>query len=349
MSNQPIEIGLLQVATATTRADERTRVVKEGETFAVFDRFGDIRSTDSIEQEQGLYHRDTRFLSRLELTFGKGSRPLLLNSTITKDNTLLVIDLTNPGFCHEGDIAVPQDSVHLFRSKLLWKGACYEHLRIVNYGETPMVLPLHYHFAADFADIFEVRGTRRKNRGEILHRKSSAREVRLHYRGLDGNSRITRITFSESPVRLTPDEAEFRFLLPPGESRAITLTVHCRVEGEHHRSIPYEKALHHAVRKRALSLRKSCTLFTSNEQFNDWLNRSDADLQMLVTETEAGPYTFAGIPWFKRPLREGRDPDGLADPLDHPGDQPGRPPVSRQHAGPPGLRPQCRGTGKDPP
>jgi glycogen debranching enzyme len=39
-------------------------------------------------------------------------------------------------------------------------------------------------------------------------------------------------------------------------------------------------------------------VFTSNEQFNDWLNRSGADLQMMVTETAHGPYPYAGVPWF---------------------------------------------------
>ena len=44
-----------------SRADERTRVLKQGETFAVFDRFGDLPATPA--SEYGLYHGGTRHLS----------------------------------------------------------------------------------------------------------------------------------------------------------------------------------------------------------------------------------------------------------------------------------------------
>jgi glycogen debranching enzyme len=39
-------------------------------------------------------------------------------------------------------------------------------------------------------------------------------------------------------------------------------------------------------------------IYTSNEQFNDWVNRSVADLRMLITSTAEGLYPYAGVPWF---------------------------------------------------
>src|SRR5690349_14174514 len=56
-------------------ADDRTRVLKEGDTFAVFDRYGDIQPFGL--GEQGIYHEGTRFLSRLVLEVAD-KRPLLL-------------------------------------------------------------------------------------------------------------------------------------------------------------------------------------------------------------------------------------------------------------------------------
>src|SRR5205823_1529923 len=39
--------------------------------------------------------------------------------------------------------------------------------------------------------------------------------------------------------------------------------------------------------------------------FNPWLNRSIADLHMMVSMSSAGPYPYAGVPWFSTPF--GRD------------------------------------------
>ena len=57
------------IRSSSPRVDVRTRVLKQGDTFAVFDRFGDIETFGS--GELGLYYQDTRFLSRLTLKLGK--------------------------------------------------------------------------------------------------------------------------------------------------------------------------------------------------------------------------------------------------------------------------------------
>ena len=66
--------------------DERIRVLKHGDTFALFDQYGDIRPSQN--GEGGLYHDGTRFLSQFFLEL-EGARPFLLSSTVRDDNDQL--------------------------------------------------------------------------------------------------------------------------------------------------------------------------------------------------------------------------------------------------------------------
>ena len=59
-----------RVAAGSAPADERTRVLKHDETFAIYDRYGDIQSVGL--GEEGLYHQDTRFLSYQVLSIDGG-------------------------------------------------------------------------------------------------------------------------------------------------------------------------------------------------------------------------------------------------------------------------------------
>src|SRR5437879_1407711 len=143
-------------------ADELSRVLKHGETFAVFDHYGDIKPAGL--GEEGLYHEGTRFLSSLILRLGQ-DRPLFLSSTIKEDNDLLAVDVTNPDVYVGDQLMIPRGTLHLARAIFLWKGICYEAFKIRNYGLAPIQSSLSLYFEADFADIFEVRGTKRKARG----------------------------------------------------------------------------------------------------------------------------------------------------------------------------------------
>src|SRR5262245_21747566 len=171
------------IQATSSRADDRTRVLKHDETFAVFDRFGDVQPVGL--GEQGIYHQGTRFLSGLELRVG-GRRPLLLSSTVKQENDLLTVDLANPDLKNEaGQIVLPRGTVHVFRSKFLWRGACYERLRITNFGLEPVETELTLDFVADYADIFEVRGSKRPRTGRRLEPVIDAKTTTMAYEGLD--------------------------------------------------------------------------------------------------------------------------------------------------------------------
>ena len=152
-------------------ADEHGLVLKHGETFGVFDHYGDVRPTGL--GEEGLYHEGTRYLSCLLLAL-EHARPMFLSSTVRQDNELLTVDLTNPDVSRGGRVEVPRGTLHLARTKFLRDGACYERLRLRNYGLAPMSVSLALHFEADFADLFEVRGAKRARRGEFLGEEASS-------------------------------------------------------------------------------------------------------------------------------------------------------------------------------
>src|SRR6185437_15034484 len=146
------------LATKSTPHD-RGAVLKHGDTFAVFDHSGDMGAFGS--SEQGLYHEGTRYLSRFRLRLN-GNRPLLLSARVKDDNELFGADLTNPDIPIDGgEKVLSRDLVHIFRARFLWAGALHERLRLRNYSRASVRVLLSFDIDADFADIFEVRGTSR--------------------------------------------------------------------------------------------------------------------------------------------------------------------------------------------
>jgi glycogen debranching enzyme len=264
--------------------------------YAVFDRFGDVETFGT--GELGLFYQDTRFLSRMTLRLGK-DRPLLLSSTVREDNAVLAVDATNPDVWPDSETVVPRGTIHVFRSKILWDKACHERLRIHNYGRVAVDFVLSIEFDADFADIFELRGMHREHRGRRLEPEITDDGLVLAYEGLDKRLRQTRIMFDPKPSRVTKSVVSCQVHLEPGENADYQWAIACEVDGHSHgASESYEKIMHDATAALERTRAQEPQVFAKNEQFNDLLNRSLADLHMMRTETRYGPYPYAGVPWF---------------------------------------------------
>src|ERR1700750_2478842 len=159
LSKDVIEVGQhFYIRASSSLADDRTRVLLNGDTFAVFDRSGDIQPVGF--GQQGIFHKETRHLSRLEMHFC-GERPLLLSSTTREDNVLFAIDLTNPDLVMPTGDALPRGTLHFYRTKFLTERIAYDQITLHNYGDVRIEGDLSFEFEADFADIFEVRGEKR--------------------------------------------------------------------------------------------------------------------------------------------------------------------------------------------
>lgn len=290
------------IVASSSLTDEHIEVLKQGDTFGLFDRYGDIHSLRT--GSQGLYHEGTRFLSRFELTIN-GERPLLLSSTVKEDNVLLNIDLTNPDLMHEGQVEISRGALHLSRARFLWHGRCFERLRVHNYSLLPIPIRLSISLDADFADLFEVRGTIRSRRGRRLEAVTSKDGISHGYEGLDRVDRWVTIRCAPVPTAVHPGEIRFDTLLPAGEVVEWDLTISCEVDKRIKCDLSYENALVEVERALYSARADDCLIVTSNEQFNVWLNRSLADLHMMISDTPNGPYPYAGVPWFSTPF--GRD------------------------------------------
>jgi glycogen debranching enzyme len=291
------------IAVSATLQQRRTRALKHGDTFAVFDHRGDIGGEPG--NPEGLYHRDTRMLSQLQLLLEE-ERPLLLSSMTQDDNAVFTADLSNPDLLEDGKIALRRENIHLNRMKFIWNGGCYERLVVRNFSELSLSLRLTYRFASDFADLFEVRGEHRRARGESHAVLESDHSVLLRYEGLDEIERVTEIAFYPTPKTLSTARADFEISLRPRATRRIFVRIGFTTEaqGEWTGRTFYRRmrAARGALNE---SSARAASVESSNSVYNEIVRRSVSDLYMLITDTPQGPYPYAGIPWFSTPF--GRD------------------------------------------
>ena len=275
----------------------RARILKQGDTFGVFDQNGDAVAGSG--SSQGIYHHDTRHLAELHLTID-GARPVLLSSTLRDDNSLLTCDLANPDRLDAaGHIAVQHDLIHVRRSRFLWQGSCFERIAIKNFDTIGHRIRIGLSFAADFADLFEVRGTERKLHGVHHPAAVGVDNVVLSYTGLDDRTRRTIVHFDPKPTGLSAGHAVYALDLEARQTQIILVEICCsRNNTEATPPRLFLKALREARRALHVSSARAASVATSNETFNETARRSVADLNMLVTETAQGPYPYAGIPWF---------------------------------------------------
>src|SRR5580693_8654026 len=116
--DEPAETPFYIAATQQTTT-RPPRTLKYGDTFIVLDSRGDITATSG--GSAGLFHRDTRYLSRLELLIN-AANPLLLGSNLRDDNSAFSVDLTNPDLMAEQRVVLEKDTVHILRTIFLWRG-----------------------------------------------------------------------------------------------------------------------------------------------------------------------------------------------------------------------------------
>ncbi|MBA2570809.1 MAG: hypothetical protein H0V04_06485, partial [Chloroflexi bacterium] len=192
-------------AAPITRATDLTGVLvlKHDTLFLTSDSFGDVHP-DS--RGLGLYAGDTRVLSHYELRIN-GVRPVVLRtgSGASYGGTIQLTNpdfLRNPGDKLDAEVVLRRQSLGVVRDRLLSDGFA-ERITLENFTTHPERCCLTLRLDADFADIFEVRGVVRDQRGTREPDQVRDDGVEFVYVGLDGQRRRTRLRVSD-PMRQVP-------------------------------------------------------------------------------------------------------------------------------------------------
>jgi glycogen debranching enzyme len=291
------------VLARTSRPGPQPFVLKAADTFGVFDPFGDSRPDES--SEQGVYHAGMRHISRLEFQ-AWGAGPLLLSSTVRQDNCALTVHLTNPDITRGDEVLVRRGAIYMARTTVLADNACVQRVCLSSYSDREIVIPVRLLVAADFSDIFQIRGMARTQRGRPRPPTFQAGELTFEYEGKDKIVRSTTLRTEPAPQRHFVGGIELQYTLAPRSAGELTFifefTGELPISKVH---ITFDRAREAQLESLNQARRSACRISTSHEQFNGWLERSFFDVQMLVTGTPYGPFPYGGIPWYNAPF--GRD------------------------------------------
>lgn len=251
----------------------------------------------------GFYHDDTRWLRRWELTVA-GKPLFMLNADVASGYAGSFV------YSNEAD-PLPAQNLMVTRDIVINDGFT-ERVRVTNFSPKTVDLDVSLHFDNDFADMFEVRGTKRKLRGTSHAVKISRdrRRATLSYTGLDQIQRETAIDFLKlRPTTLESNKATFRLKLKRRETRELLLQISTRIGGGE-LAIPSPSVTF--AQERAVAdarfhgwMESTARIRTENADFNVVLDRAYNDLYILRQRSKQGFALAAGVPWFAVPF--GRD------------------------------------------
>lgn len=269
-------------------------VVVEGSTFVISDASGDIRPSGA----QGLFHRDTRFLSRLELRVDGARLESLAARTVSSYSARFVL-----GVPWREPVESP---LVVVRSRSVGDGL-REDLDITNFGATPVEIQVEVRIDADFADVFEVKLLRSgRPSGSDVTRRVLAEEGLLELEhGAAGRRRAVEVRVEDRAAVLGETGASFAVALPPGATWHTSVEVSFRVDGERTQVGGRRHGLGTAtgpLAGRARRWRGRLPRLDSEwDELNHLYRRGADDVAMLLMDDPDGAgdlVVAAGLPWF---------------------------------------------------
>src|ERR1041385_2240611 len=135
----------------------------EGSAFCISGRTGNMHP----HSPEGLFFRDTRFVSQLELRVnGQVPEPLAANTPDPFSGVFVLREPPAPGR--------PDSHLLMFRHRYVGRGM-REDIVIHNFGEEPAFCSIEITIDCDFADLFEVKEGRVARAGEFTVESHKAR------------------------------------------------------------------------------------------------------------------------------------------------------------------------------
>lgn len=285
-------------------AREELLALKSGAAFLCARRDGDIRPSGA--SGEGLFAEDTRHLSELRLTVG-GS-PTVWLSSVMESGHYAVINATNPVLRSTTGDVIPQETLNVRRTVLM-ADHLYYRVRVRNFQLKPIATVVAVSLAADFADVFEVRGVDRSTSGRLLEPTLSGDDVRFSYVAADGEHRHTLVRLEPTPTRVAVEDGRVRVAwdvrLEPRESISLWITATPKVV-EGGMAEPSAARAAAELESAHRDWVAACATITSdNDLFDRLIDASVRDLHALMTPMGNGQLPAAGIPWYVAPF--GRD------------------------------------------
>lgn len=284
---------------------EDTISVLDGSTFLVSDRRGDARGETGARRTDGLFFRDMRHLSTFELNV-EGASLRLLSTNNTHYYAAAFYVSVDTGSVYQA----PEISITRRRNLLQ---TLREELTLQNHSQQEIPVRLQLRFAADFADLFEVKANRIEKRG-TLKRSCKERFISFSY-ARDGFERGTTVEMEvpdSASLDLQPErdhygpvKATIALTLPPKSGSSFALDI-----------VPSDGGETKPTHNQGFSESRGKLL---QEEFRDWMAQSPrlssdhdtlehswratlADLAALrIGRAEVGDseeVLAAGLPWF---------------------------------------------------
>ena len=94
----------------------------------------------------------------------------------------------------------------------------------------------------------------------------------------------------------------FRSISLLGQKHHSLMTISSQGDTARPNRLTFLRALKGSKRAARRAIQISDRSATSNTAFEAWLGRAAADLSLLVTQLDTGPYPYVGIPWFSAPF-----------------------------------------------